>query len=142
MKLSPEMWPLTRMPAGSSKVKLAILLQLRTAISAAVQPPSDSPIRCTLPAKSIKKIEIVHGEVADVAQPRRIVGGAEARMLGHHQFAFRRDQVEERQPRRQAIGAMQENDRWPGAAFQHPDIDVPDLVFRFRPRHGIVLLGA
>ena len=50
------------------------------------------------------------------------------------------EQIEHRQPDRQAVGAMQEQQRRAGPAPQHPDIDVADLVFRFRPRHGIVLL--
>ncbi len=47
--------------------------------------------------------------------------------------------VEHRQPDRQAIGAVQKQERRSRSAPQHPDVDVADLVFCFRPRHGIVL---
>ncbi len=38
--------------------------------------------------------------------------------------------IEHRQPDRQAVGAMQEQQRRPGAAPHHPDRDVADLVLR------------
>jgi hypothetical protein len=50
MKLSPLGTPFTRMPAGAIRHKLARCEPLRTAISAAVQPPSEWPTRCTGPA--------------------------------------------------------------------------------------------
>ena len=132
---------MTRMPAGSSSVRLASREQLRTATSAAVQPPSDWPDQVHLvEPEPVEEIEVVHGQVADVAHPGRIVGGAVARVLGHPITShFCGEQLEERQPWRQAVGAVQEHQRRTGAAPQHPDADVPDLVFRFRSRHGLAL---
>ena len=61
---------------------------LRTASSAAIQPPSEWPTRSTSSRSScVEKIEIEVGEVGDVIEPVRRVGCAEARML-------RRDHVE------------------------------------------------
>ena len=72
----------------------------------------------------------IHGGLSEVPKPG-CSGTNTSKLLGQ--------QVEHRQPHRQAVGAMQEQERRAGAAAQHPHVDVADLVFRFRPRHGIVL---
>src|SRR6185503_2951005 len=61
-------------------------------------------------------------------------------MLGYEHLETFGEEVEDRQPDRQAVGAMQEDERRAGAAPQHPDIDVPDLVLRFRTRHELLSL--
>src|SRR5205085_11901445 len=69
----------------------------------------------------------------------RVVRRAEAGMFRDEYLEVLGEQIEHRQPHRQAIGAVQKQQRRSGSAPQHPDIDVADFVFRFRPRHGIVL---
>ena len=49
-------------------------------------------------------------------------------VLGDEHLELLGQQIEHRQPDRQAVGAVQEQQRRAGAAPQHPDIDVPDLV--------------
>ncbi len=89
--------------------------------------------------KPVEEIEVVHGEVADVAHPGGIVRGAITGMLGDADIALFRQELEERQPLRQPVGAMQEYDRRTGAAAQHPDADVTDLMSRLRRRHDLAI---
>ena len=48
MKMSPLATPFTWMPAGAISVIVFNVLSSRTAISAAIQPPSETPARLTL----------------------------------------------------------------------------------------------
>ena len=132
-----------RMPAGPSSDSVLIREQLRDRGlrrgPAAERLADDMDL---VRPELVEEIEVVHRQIADVAQPGRIVRRAEARVLGHEHLELLGQQIEHRQPDRQAVGAVQEQQRRAGAAPQHPDIDVADLVFRFRPRHGIVLLDA
>ena len=56
----------------------------------------------------LDEVEIEHREIGDVADPRRIVRPAEAGMLGHEHLVSVGERIEERQPLRQAVGAVQE----------------------------------
>jgi hypothetical protein len=49
-------------------------------------------------------------------------------MLGHHHLELLGQQLEHRQPHRQAVGAVQEQQRRPGTAAAHPDRDIPHRV--------------
>ena len=116
MKLSPDGMPLTRMPAGASRVRLAMRLTLRTAAfggGPAAQRMADHVDRRRI--NLIEEVEIVHGEVGHAAKPLRIVRGAEARMLRHCQRVVPREALKERQPRRPAAGTMEKKQRRPRA---------------------------
>src|SRR5262245_47633818 len=60
-------------------------------------------------------------------------------MFGHDHLEFLRKHVEHRQPERQPIGAVQEQQRRTGAAPHDPHVDVADLVFADGFRHRLTL---
>ena len=84
----------------------------------------------------LEEIEIEHRHVGDVADQRRIVRGAEARMLGYQQLVLLGQRIEERQPLRIAVGAVQEEQRRAFAGAAQADADIADFHdLRFR-RHA------
>src|SRR6476469_7637363 len=125
MKLSPLGRPLTRMPAGPSSDSVLMREQLRTAASAAAQRLADDLNLMRTPF--VEEVEVVHRQIADVADEGRVIRQPETGMLGHEHLELLGQEIEKRQPDRQAVGAMQEQERRAGAAAQHPHIDVADL---------------
>src|SRR5689334_4604474 len=60
--------------------------------------------------RGIEHVEVIHRQIRHIAQPGRIVGAAEAGMLGEGHRKARREALKKRQPRRPAAGAVQEQD--------------------------------
>ena len=115
------------MPAADIAVKLKSRERSRTA-SLGRKPAAERMADQMKPLEPqfLDEIEIEHREVADIADPRRIVRRAEARMLRHQHLEPVGDRIEERQPLRQAVGAVQEQHRRPFADAVQLDCDVPD----------------
>ena len=78
----------------------------------------------------IEEIEIEVGEVGDVVEPVRRVGGAEARMLGHDHVVARGEVRHVGQPASRAAGAVQDQERAAGAAAHQADVAAADGEFR------------
>ena len=62
-------------------------------------------------AEAVEEIEVVHREIGNVANPGRIVRGAEAGMFRDDHLELLRKDIEHRQPDRQAVGAVQKDQR-------------------------------
>ena len=69
--------------------------------------------------------------------PRRIVGAAEAGMLGHQHLVALGQRIEERQPLRHAAGAVQEQHGRAVSGAVQLDRDVPDLEVGELRRHVV-----
>ena len=74
MKMSALGTPLTWMPADEIKVRLRRRWVERTAISSAIQPPSDCPYVQARKAERLDGIEIKIGHVGHVIDPARHLG--------------------------------------------------------------------
>ena len=85
----------------------------------------------------LDEVEIEHREVGHRADPRRIVGAAEAGMLGHQHLVALGQRIEERQPLRHAAGAVQEQHRRASPGAVQLDRDVPDLELGELRRHVV-----
>ncbi len=77
----------------------------------------------------IKKIEIVHGEVGDIPDPRRIVGRAEAGMFRNQDLVPLRQFFEQRQPGRKPARPVQKDQRLTFAAAQQAHHNVAHAMF-------------
>ena len=64
-------------------------------------------------AQRLEEIEIEHRDVGHAADQRRIVRCAEAGMLRHDELVALGERVEEWQPLRTAVGAVEEQDGAP-----------------------------
>src|SRR5262249_46298556 len=74
----------------------------------------------------IEKIEIKVGEIADGIEPRRRIGGAEARMLGNDDVELFRQLSHAREPDAHAAAAMKREQRRPRPAAHEADAAVAD----------------
>ena len=88
----------------------------------------------------LDEVEIEHRKVRHRADPRRIVGAAEAGMLGHQQLVALGQRIEERQPLRHAARAVQEQHRGAAPGAVQPDCHVPDLELGELRRHLVRFL--
>ena len=95
-----------------------------------------------LDAQAVEHVEVIHRHVLHVADPGRVVGLAEAGMLGNEQLVFAGQSVEERKVARKPAGAVQEHHRLAAASAEHPHADVADLVSLFLESHRPVLTHA
>src|SRR5437764_10618931 len=81
-----------------------------------------------LRVQAVEEVQVIHGDVADIADPGRVVAVAEARMFRHHDLEFVRKLREERQPGRQAGGAVQVDERRARSVAQEAHANVAHLV--------------
>src|SRR5262249_21314164 len=81
-----------------------------------------------LRSEPVEKVEIVHGDVPDIPDPGRVVGLAEAGMLGNDHFEFLCQPGKERQPARIASGPVQVDERGTASVPPQADSDVAHLV--------------
>src|SRR5262249_22803660 len=77
-------------------------------------------------AELIEKIEIEVGEIADGIEPRRRIGGAEARMLGNDDVELFRQLGHAWEPDAHAAAAMKKEQRRPRPAAHEADAAVAD----------------
>src|SRR4051794_13517302 len=111
------------MPAAATSVRDARRLVLRTASSAATQPPSD-----------LEKIEIEVREIGDGVEPWRRIGPAEAGMLRDDHVERCGQPTHEGQPASGASAAVEKEHRTTGATAHDADAAIPD---RYR-RDGMI----
>ena len=84
----------------------------RTAISSAIQPPSEWPtIMHLAESQRVERIEIEERQIGDVVEPVGRVGFAEARMVGRHHIEALRERLERRLRAGEAPRPVQEQER-------------------------------
>ena len=128
--------PFAAIPTAQTSVRLASRDVLRTANSAAIQPPSDVPIRWTpIELQRVDHIQIEVGKIAGAIKPPRIVRRPESRMLRREHVETLRQPLEKRQPPDVPARAMQEDQRRSAAAAQHANSRAAHIQHGFRVRH-------
>ena len=117
----------TLMPSGATSTSPARRSLHFTAISAAIQPPSDEPITTTSRSVPLgEKVEIEIGQVVDGVDARHVGRMAEAGMRGREHAAVGGQQVEERRARIEAFLAVEPEDRAPLPALDDLELHAAD----------------
>ena len=101
-----------------------------TAISAAIQPPNDTPTSDRIAqVHRLQQIEIEIGEIVDRGHVLRLLGAAEARMRRRDHARLRGELLEHRRVGLDADAGMEEQQRPPGAGLDHLDAHAGDGLF-------------